>query len=584
MLPQDKDIFLGHIRRLRPKRGNLGPVLAARTVRSVLALVLNHRYPGLRKLGLRPDEGLTEKLGIRAFANWLQGLDFLDCAFWLSSGYACLLARKRRRHQALFFTPPLLSNRLVASLRDRGVRLTTVRIVDPACGGSAFLAPIAIELALQLSAARWDAARIVAHIEAHVSGFEQDPSVCKLSQVFLNMALYDHVCRAGRLLRPSIIEGDSLTNALRYAGKYDVVISNPPYRKLTAKEFARLPKTYKHLVNGQPNVYSLFIYLSLRLTAPGGSLGLLTPVGFFGGRSFGPLRELLGRSASLRQVDFIEPRTGAFLDVEQETALTIFHKGANRAVSTAVFVTNDGAQFTFLGDYSQSPSGAASWVFPRSVEDITAVQAFRAPQWNLGRYGYKATTGFLVPHRMPIPLLKTKGNKLAICPLIWATQIGKDGVHRLRVARGEHAHLFVDVSGYGADQVMTTPSVAVQRTSSKDQRRRVRCAAIRQKFVREHGGYMGENHVCFIVPIPDRQPAVSVEVLAKIMNSDGVNRVFRCLSGTATVSVYELLAMPLPDPEIVKREMRAGATPDEAVERGYSSAISVSIRRNKKAA
>jgi adenine-specific DNA-methyltransferase len=584
MLPQDKQIFLGHIRRLQSKTVRIGPVVAARTVRSALVLVLESRYPRLADLGLRFDRGLAAQAGIRQFADWLQGLEFLDCAFWLSSAYACLLSRKRRRRQALFFTPPRLSTRLISSLRERGVRIAKARFVDPACGGSAFLAPIAIEIARELSETRWSSDRIVAHVEGHVSGFELDEFLCELSGAFLNMALYEHVCRAGRILKPRIVRGDALTTALRFTGHFDVVVSNPPYRKLTAKEFASLPQTYQPLVRGQPNVYALFIALSLRLTTTGGSLGLLTPAGFFGGRSFGLLRELLGKHAALRQVDFIEPRTGTFLDVEQETALTVFHKGANRAAPTTVFVTNDGAQFTFLGDYSQSPTGDASWVFPRSAEDIAAMQAFRAPQWSLARYGYKVMTGFLVPHRMPVPLLKSKGNKLAVCPLIWATQIGKDGVHRLRVARREHVHLFVDVSGYGADQVMTTPSIAVQRTSSKDQHRRVRCAPIRQKFLNEHGGYMGENHVCFIVPSSEQQLAVSVEVLAKIMNSSAVNRVFRCLSGTATVSAYELLAMPLPDPETVKRELSAGATPDEAAERGYSSAISVSTRGNRKAA
>ncbi len=584
MLPQDKSVFLGHMRRFLAKSSGANQALAARTVRSVLALLLDRHYPGLLDFGLRSEKKLTKQPELHAFATWLQSLDFLDCAFWLSSTYACLLPKERRRHQALFFTPPSLSTRLIASLRRQGATLTTARFADPSCGGSAFLAPIAIEMARELSTAGWSSNRIVAHVESHIAGFELDPVLCELSRTFLNMALYDHVCRAGRLLEPTIVQGDALSSALVYVGRYDAIISNPPYRKLTAVEFARLPETYQHLVRGQPNLYTLFIDLSLRLTAPGGYLGLLTPAGFFGGRSFGPLRALLRREATVRQVDFIEPRTSAFLDVEQETALTVLRKGVNQNARTSVFVTNDGRKFTQLGEFQPTADATAPWVLPRSLEDLAAVQAFASPRWRLADYGYKPITGYLVPHRMPIPRLKTKGRKLAVSPLIWATQIGKDGLHHFEAGRGDHAQIYVDVSTYGGTQVLTTPSVAIQRTSSKDQSRRVRCAPITQSFVDEHGGYMGENHVCFVVPVAGKEPAVPVEVLAKILNSSAVNGVFRCLSGTATVSAYELNAMPLPDPVIVRRALNAGATPDEAVVKGYADAEPARQSKNRKAA
>lgn len=573
MLPENKSAFFGHIRRLVALNGGEDSVFAAWAVRSTLALVLESAYPRLVGLGLLAGAPkLTNRPELQGFATWLQGTQFLETAFWLSSAYAHLMSAERRGQQALFFTPPTLSSRLITSLRRQGVRLRTSRFADPSCGGSAFLAPVAMELARELGLAGWNSKRIVTHVENHVAGFELDPVLCELSRAFLNMALYKHVCKAGRLLEPRIVLGDALTTALPETEGYDVVISNPPYRKLTAEEFARLPETYRHLVNGQPNLYALFVDLSLRLTKPGGYLGLLTPAGFFGGRSFGPLRSLLRRESCANQIDFIEPRIGAFLNVEQETALTVLCKSAGRLSPISVFVTTDGQDFTPLGAHKLPSEASAPWVLPRSPEELTALQAFASQRWRLEDYGYEPKTGFLVPHRMPVPRLPRKGNRLWVCPLIWATQIGKDGIHHFRSGRGDHADIFVDVSGYGCDRVLTTPSVALQRTSSKDQSRRVRCAPITQAFVDEHGGYMGENHVCFIVPIAGRQPAVSIEVLATILNSIPVDRVFRCLSGTATVSAYELRAMPMPDPVVVRRALTAGMPPNEAVQQGYATA------------
>jgi hypothetical protein len=572
MLPNDTTAYFGHVKRLGATSSGDACAFAAKTARSALALVLQSRYPRLLDLGLLPEPTPSaNRPALSAFAIWLREKPFLEQAFWLSSAYAGLLPRTTRREQALFFTPPSLSTRLITSLRASGVRITQASFADPSCGGSAFLAPIALELAREFASSKWTSGRILAHVKKHVVGFELDPFLCELSRAFLNMALYSHVSRVGRLLQPRIVQGDARITAESHTGEYDVVISNPPYRKLTANEFATLDEGCRDLVLGQPNLYSLFIALSLQLTKAGGHVGLLTPAGFFGGKSFAPLRRLLLRDATVRQVDFIAPRKGAFLNVEQETALTTLCKRPTSNSLVSVFVTNDGRAFSSVGAHSLRSDEAGPWILPRSPEELTALRAFEAPRWSLEDYGYEAKTGFLVPHRMPVPRLKAKGNRLWVCPLIWATQIRRDGKHDFRPGRREHADIFVDVSEYGREQVLTTPSVALQRTSSKDQSRRIRCAPITDEFIEEHGGYMGENHVCFLVPIEGQKQAVPVDVLAAIMNSRPVNHVFRCLSGTATVSAYELRMMSLPDPVVVRRALTAGWLADAAVASGYEA-------------
>jgi hypothetical protein len=67
------------------------------------------------------------------------------------------------------------------------------------------------------------------------------------------------------------------------------------------------------------------------------------------------------------------------------------------------------------------------------------------------------------------------------------------------------------------------------------------------------------------------------------LNSDPVDRMFRCLSGTATVSAYELRAMPMPDPVVVSRELGAGSSPSEAASRGYAAALEMPASARKAA-
>ena len=310
------------------------------------------------------------------------------------------------------------------------------------------------------------------------------------------MALYRYVCKAQRLMQPNIVQCDALSGALPRAATYDVVLSNPPYRKLAAAELGKLPETYRYLVNGQPNLYALFVDLSLRLATPAGAIGLLTPASFFSGRSFGALRSLLARKSIVTQVDFIEPRTGVFLNVEQETAISLLRKNCHRNTRTAVSVTSDGQSYKTLGKFSAQRNSTGPWVLPRSHNDLAAMAYFNSSGWRLEDYGYAPKTGYLVPHRMPVPRMKTPGTGPQVYPLIWATQIGKDGAHHFRAGCADDESIYVDVAEFGAVGVLRTPSVALQRISSKDQARRLRCAPIMDRargWLREHGQILEEE-------------------------------------------------------------------------------------------
>ena len=91
-----------------------------------------------------------------------------------------------------------------------------------------------MEVARELALVGWRSHRIIAHIESHLGGFELNPFLCELSLAFLNIALYEHVSKTGRLLKPQIVQGDALSNAPNEFGESDVVISTPPYRKLSS--------------------------------------------------------------------------------------------------------------------------------------------------------------------------------------------------------------------------------------------------------------------------------------------------------------------------------------------------------------
>ena len=110
--------------------------------------------------------------------------------------------------------------------------------------------------------------------------------------------------------------------------------------------------------------------------------------------------------------------------------------------------------------------------------------------------------------------------------------------------------------------VTDVPCVLLQRTTAKEQCRRLIAAELPAGFIEEHGAVVVENHLNMIKPL-NGAPRVAPAALAVLLNSGVVDQVFRCINGSVAVSAYELEALPLPPPEEAKeieRLMKRRAT------------------------
>ncbi len=96
------------------------------------------------------------------------------------------------------------------------------------------------------------------------------------------------------------------------------------------------------------------------------------------------------------------------------------------------------------------------------------------------------------------------------------------------------------------------PCVLLQRTTAKEQHRRLIAAPLPESFNVQHGGVVVENHLNMLKPLASR-PRVPLAVLATVLNSYAADRAFRCMSGSVAVSAFEIEALPLPAPEKLDR-------------------------------
>ncbi|HTE33672.1 MAG TPA: N-6 DNA methylase, partial [Chryseolinea sp.] len=73
-------------------------------------------------------------------------LPIIECSYLLGTVYTSVLPASTRTAGGIFYTPPSLTRRLIDLAEKAGVDWSTATIIDPACGGGAFLAPICLRV------------------------------------------------------------------------------------------------------------------------------------------------------------------------------------------------------------------------------------------------------------------------------------------------------------------------------------------------------------------------------------------------------------------------------------------------------
>ncbi len=499
---------------------------------------------------LEPFETIDLPTAVKNLADSLgkaaAQLDAEVAAYHIGLIYTSTLPLTHRASFGVYYTPPCLTDRLIAQATNSGVDWATCRVLDPACGGGAFLAPVARRILDELTDCT--PRILIENIANRLRGYEIDPFAAWLSQIALDAVLLPVTLATDRQLPVVVTVCDSLhKNPPR--DQFDLVIGNPPYGRVRLAPDDRAH--FKRSLFGHANLYGLFTDMALRHTCSGGVVAYVTPTSFLAGEYFKNLRALLGRDASPATLDFVSVRKGVFDDVLQETLLATYKRGSLRAPVVVHEITpeNDsGLTLEYAGSFDLPPDFSRPWILPRCAEQAPLVSVLMEMEHRLSDWGYTVSTGPLVWNRYKDQLAERPGRNRY--PLIWAEAITSDGRFTWRAEKRNHTPWFEIRNG---DDWLVTDSqcVLLQRTTAKEQNRRLIAAALPADFLGKHGAVVIENHVNMLRPLTE-SPSVSADVLAAFLNSAAADRAFRCVSGSVAVSAFELEALPLPTPDDLK--------------------------------
>ncbi len=476
--------------------------------------------------------------------------------------YTSALPSDFRADHGVFYTPPDIVRHTLDMAERAGIDWRLARCLDPSAGGGAFLVEMIRRIRAALAGT--DPPLILSQIATRLRGYDLDPFGAWLAQTATHFAVHDLEAAAGRRLPAIVHVRDSLDVREKDRAAFDLVSSNVPFGRITLSPERRA--FYARSTYGHANLYGVFTDAALHYAKKRGVVAYVMPTSMLSGLYYRSLRALLVKEAPPHEITFVTERSGIFEDALQETMLATYRKGRRSRSGTVRFVAIDArgpltggngrneGTITVAGRFSLPRDRNAPWLLARTADQADLAARLRGMKFRLASYGYGVSTGPLVWNRHK-PQFRAE-HAFGTLPVIWAEAVTSDGRFIWRADRRNHKAWFAPNAPEDDWLIIEHACVLLQRTTAKEQDRRLIAAELPESFIKKHsGGVIIENHLNMIRS-PAANPAVPPAVIAAVLNSSAADAAFRCISGSVAVSAFELEAMPLPTPVTMRKIAR----------------------------
>ncbi|ELR69762.1 hypothetical protein C900_04609 [Fulvivirga imtechensis AK7] len=469
----------------------------------------------------------------------------------LASSYSESVNKELKKDRGQFFTPRQLAT-FMASLASIKPNIDLIRILDPGCGTLTLTCAL-VQRIVELNPS-------IRAIE--VDAYDTDPSLCTLIDDVISVAdqwgrKQDVEINIRYIQEDFILANRAAIQNNDQNGRYDIVISNPPYFKI-GKQDARL-EVFKDALHGQQNIYGLFLLASLKLLKEGGELIYLIPRSFTSGLYFQSFREQFLSFATLEHIHIFGSRAESFKkdNVLQENIILKALKQKSDA-SRVVRISHSAGvnearvdearqydEATLIQDHGQSN------IIHLPINDLEefAIKVFR--QWHntLECYGMKVSTGPVVPFRSAALLASKRSPGSKLVPLIWMHNCLKMKLD-LSVIKKDKQQWILDNRKSNSKTLENKNYVLLRRFSSKDDEYKLVATPIFANGL----GYSRigiENHLNYLHKPDGELERVEALGLSVLYNSTLFEAYFRSFSGNTQISATELNKTPMPPLELI---------------------------------
>lgn len=378
-----------------------------------------------------------------------------------------------------------------------------------------------------------------------VTFVENDPIILPLLKK--NADYIQNICENHNIIFRYTIWSDSFF-AIDISQKYDIVISNPPYKKIAKNSKEAI--AMKDYVYGQPNLYGLFMVKGLEALKDGGQYIYITPRSWVSGLYYTEIRKTMLQT-DIEKIHIFSDRDTVFSgeQVLQETMILFGKKKKDQNAEIKINVSNDSSMqlertLSVQADLIKSIGKECYLLIPTNERDVKIIRNMSNITDTFDSLGYQFKTGPVVEFRTKEMI--SESPKDGYIPMYRPVNIN-NGRLRFPVYSGKAQYISERATNL---LVRNVNSVFVKRLTAKEEKRRLQSCCYISKNNKEYISI--ENHVNYLVK-KDGTPLSQKEAenIHKILSSDEYDVYFRLINGSTQVNARELNYFPLRKEEIV---------------------------------
>lgn len=331
--------------------------------------------------------------------------------------------------------------------------------------------------------------------------------------------------------------------------KYDVVISNPPYYKLSKDSAEAL--AVEHYKLNPPNIYSLFMFFAAKMLRKESEMVFIVPRSFCSGLYYKKIRKWLVKNLHFEKIHLFESRKDIFDDNEvlQENIIFKAIKKYPQELGTIVSSSynKDFNNYTCIearfSDIVFSNNGDSYIRIPTSERDLKIIRMVDKWEEYLKDLDLEISTGPVVDFRTK-QNLKTEIDNESV-PLLWMHNLQgfkvrwpspKNGKEQAIKNSDETNNILVPIRNY----------VLLKRFTSKEQKHRLDPSIFLKEEFQQFDKIGFENHLNYIYKKVGELSDFEAYGLAAILKNTISDTYFRTLNGNTQVNASEIRNLPFP--------------------------------------
>jgi len=335
------------------------------------------------------------------------------------------------------------------------------------------------------------------------------------------------------------------------ADKYDMVIGNPPYMKISKN--APEATAMSDICYGAPNLYFVFAAMGLFNLKHNGEMVFIIPRSWTSGVYFKKFRQYFLTKGKLEHIHLFVSRNKVFdkEDVLQETII-IKVKKTNEIPNTITITSSqnnyDFEKITSLTvPYDLVVSGKDYYVYlVTNDKEVDVLKRLHKFVKTLPDLGLRMKTGLTVDFRNR-DMLCNEEEKGAI-PLFYAQHI-RNGEVQFPIQK-EYEYILTEKRGLIQDN---KNYLFVKRFTAKEEPRRLQCGIYLARQFSQYTKISTQNKINFIDGLFSEMSECLVYGLYVLFNSTIYDKYYRILNGSTQVNSTEINSMPVPDLDIIQK-------------------------------